>query len=333
MLRAVAGSLIVALLVAAAPALAQSTDRQRTIEVKAQPITAFAPREPSLTRFGNLEFRGGLVLTSPDKAFGGLSSLHIAADGHHFLSASDRGQWLRGELRTDGVRPTGIVNAEMAPMLAANGRPLRQRGWYDTESMTTDGGTVYVGIERVNRIVRFDYGKQGLKARAVPVAVPAGIGRLPNNKGLEALVYVPHGRPLAGTLIAFAERALDAAGNHTAFLIGGPQPGSFAIKRYAEFDISDATLLPSGDVLLLERSFNWVQGVRIRIRRIAAAQIKPGAVVDGPLVLDADMSRQIDNMEGISAHRAGKDTVLTLVSDDNFSPIQRTLLLQFKLVE
>jgi hypothetical protein len=38
-------------------------------------------------------------------------------------------------------------------------------------------------------------------------------------------------------------------------------------------------------------------------------------------------------MEGISAHRAGKDTVLTLVSDDNFSPIQRTLLLQFKLVE
>jgi hypothetical protein len=38
-------------------------------------------------------------------------------------------------------------------------------------------------------------------------------------------------------------------------------------------------------------------------------------------------------MEGIAAHKSGGDTILTLVSDDNFSPIQRTLLLQFKLVE
>ena len=38
-------------------------------------------------------------------------------------------------------------------------------------------------------------------------------------------------------------------------------------------------------------------------------------------------------MEGIGAHRSGGETVLTLVSDDNFSPIQRTLLLQFTLVQ
>jgi hypothetical protein len=221
----------------------------------------------------------------------------------------------------------------MAPMLAGNGKPLTKRGWYDTESMTMNGGTIYVGIERVNRIVRFDYGKRGLKARAVPIAVPAGVSKLPNNKGLEALVFVPRGRPLGGTLSAFGERGLDAAGNHTAFLIGGPQPGTFALKRYQDFDISDATLLPNNDVLLLERRFNWVQGIAVRIRRIALAQIKPGAVLDGPVVLSADMGDQIDNMEGIAAHKSGGDTILTLVSDDNFSPIQRTLLLQFKLVE
>jgi hypothetical protein len=39
-------------------------------------------------------------------------------------------------------------------------------------------------------------------------------------------------------------------------------------------------------------------------------------------------------MEGLSVHRtAAGDLVLTLVSDDNFSLLQRTILLQFKLVE
>ena len=48
----------------------------------------------------------------------------------------------------------------------------------------------------------------------------------------------------------------------------------------------------------------------------------------------ADMGFQIDNMEGLSVHRtAAGETVLTLVSDDNFSALQRTILLQFKLVD
>jgi hypothetical protein len=38
-------------------------------------------------------------------------------------------------------------------------------------------------------------------------------------------------------------------------------------------------------------------------------------------------------MEGLGIHRTlGGDTVLTLVSDDNFSVLQRNLLLQFTLV-
>jgi hypothetical protein len=51
-------------------------------------------------------------------------------------------------------------------------------------------------------------------------------------------------------------------------------------------------------------------------------------------VVFADMGFEIDNMESLSVHRtAAGDIVLTLVSDDNFSPIQRTLLLQFTLVD
>ena len=93
-------------------------------------------------------------------------------------------------------------------------------------------------------------------------------------------------------------------------------------------------LLPSGDLLILERKFSWLGGLGIRIRSIALSALAPGAVVDGPAIFNADLGNEIDNMEGIDAHVTPEgDTVLTLVSDDNFSLIQRTLLLQFTLVD
>jgi hypothetical protein len=86
--------------------------------------------------------------------------------------------------------------------------------------------------------------------------------------------------------------------------------------------------------LLLERKFSWLGGIGIRIRRIPLASVVPGAVIDGPSIFDADLGNEVDNMEGIDAHVTPEgDTVLTLVSDDNFSLVQRNLLLQFTLVE
>jgi hypothetical protein len=147
-------------------------------------------------------------------------------------------------------------------------------------------------------------------------------------------VFVPKGQPLAGTLIAMSERGLDPQGNLIAFLVGGPTPGQFSDRLTNNFDISDAVLLPSGDLLILERKFSLFSGVGIRIRRIPLASVAPGAVVDGPSIFDADLGQEIDNMEGIDAYVTPEgDTVLTMVSDDNFSLLQRTLLLQFTLVE
>ena len=139
---------------------------------------------------------------------------------------------------------------------------------------------------------------------------------------------------LGGTLIALSERGLDRLGNLRAFLLGGPSPGEFTVKRTGTFDITDAALLPSGDLLILERSFSWSTGLFIQIRRIAIQDVKPGAIVDGPVLLEADLAYEIDNLEGLSIHRANDGAVvLTLISDDNFSILQRTLLLQFSLEE
>jgi hypothetical protein len=62
--------------------------------------------------------------------------------------------------------------------------------------------------------------------------------------------------------------------------------------------------------------------------------IAPGALVDGEGIFHADLGQEVGNMEGIDAHVTEQgETVLTLISDDNFSLIQRTLLLQFTLAE
>ncbi len=93
-------------------------------------------------------------------------------------------------------------------------------------------------------------------------------------------------------------------------------------------------LLASGELLVLERKFSLVEGLGIRIRRIPLTSLAPGALVDGPAIFEADLGDEVDNMEGIDAHVTPEgDTVLTMVSDDNFSLIQRTLLLQFTLVD
>jgi hypothetical protein len=335
--RTLLAALVAAAVLASVPVAAQQSPRRpeppAAIEVQARPIENFYVREPDRKRFGALEFRGGLELTSPDKRFGGISAFRTAPDGRRFLAVSDRGRWLRGSIVYRGDAPAGLTDVEIAPVLGPDGRPLAARGWYDTESIADDGGTVWVGIERVHRIVRFDYGKDGLLARGQPVVTPPEMKDLPSNKSIEALIAMPKGGPLAGTLIAISEAGLDAAGNIKAFLIGGPSPGLFSVRRLNDFEISDAALLPPNDLLILERRFSFLSGVSMRIRRIPLAGIRPGALVDGAVLMEADLGYQIDNMEGLSVHRtAAGDTVLTLVSDDNFSPIQRTVLLQFTLV-
>jgi hypothetical protein len=305
-----------------------------SIEVNARPLPSFDTRDRGHLRFGSLEYRSGLILTSRFRGFGGLSGLRLDPKGERFIAISDKGSWFTGRIVYAGREMTGLDDVEAAPMLGADGRPITARGWFDTESIALDGQLVYVGLERVNQMLRFDFSKGFTRSRGEVVPLPQAARKLPYNKGLEALVMVPKGLALAGTLLAFSERGLDAAGNIIAFLIGGKTPGQFSVRRTDHFDISDAVLLPSGDLLLLERKFSWLAGIGIRIRRIALKSVAPGAVVDGPSIFDADMGYEIDNMEGIDAHVTPEgDTVLTMISDDNFSVIQRNLLLQFTLVE
>ena len=303
------------------------------IDVAATPITSFDNRDPTRTRFGALEFRGGLALTSHFKAFGGISALHMEPDGAHFIAVTDNGSWLKARIVYEGDKPIGLADAEMAPALGSDGTPLAATHWYDLESLAERDGKFYVGIERVNQIVKFDFRKEGFEARGQPIPVPGDFKTFTYNKSLECLTAPPAGAPLAGSLIAVTEHSLDSAGNHRGFVLNGNHVDRFSVKRSDDFDVSDCTILPPNDLLLLERSFSPLRGVAMRIRRVSLASVKDGALIDGTPLITADLGFQIDNMEGIGVHRTPSgETVLTLVSDDNFSAIQRNLLLQFTLV-
>ena len=303
------------------------------IEIDAAPVESFDTRDASRVRFGQLEFRGGLVLTSSEPAFGGISSLSMEPDGAHFLAVTDQGSWLRGRVVYRDGRPAGIADAEMAPILGADGNPLAARHWFDSESLTLGAdGMVYVGIERVEKIVRFDLRRDGLAARGQPIAVPDDFKTFTHNKSLECLAAPPKGAPHAGSLIAVTEHSLDADGNHRSFVLRGKQFTRFSVQRSDDFDVSDCAIT-GADLLLLERRIGPLISAAIRIRKMPLAAIKDGALVDGAVLLQADLGYQIDNMEGLGVHRnAQGETILTLISDDNFSPIQRNLLLQFALV-
>jgi hypothetical protein len=108
--------------------------------------------------------------------------------------------------------------------------------------------------------------------------------------------------------------------------------GEFSIVAHDAFDISSARFLPNGDLILLERRFQPTSGIAMRLRRIAGGTIAVGARLDGEVLLDAGMASQIDNMEGLAVRQdeSGR-VILTLVSDDNQSILQRTLILEFAL--
>ncbi|BCJ89581.1 hypothetical protein IZ6_03160 [Terrihabitans soli] len=313
----------------AAPAAAEP------IAVKAQPLSYFSAANPGQNVFGALTFRGGLVLTSDNKDFGGISGVRLAADGK-LVAVTDRGQWLTGKLTYDGAKPLALEGAELAPMLNANGKALRGGG-ADVESLEVSGNTAFAGIERVHQVLRYDLSKGVSAAKGTGVTVPREAKSFPSNGGIEGLALVPGGAE-KDTLLIVTEEAYDAKGDHLGFLLPGRTKKKIrplTLKRRDNYAVTDLAFLPGGDLIVLERRYVPPFSLSTRLRRIVQSSITEGALLDGEVLLEGFFpADQIDNMEAVSAHKAADGaSVITLMSDDNFSQRQRTILLQFGIAD
>ncbi len=317
--------------------LAASSAAAEPISIKAVPIDYFSASDPNKTVFGSLTFRGGLVLTSEAKDFGGISGLRLSGDGK-LLAVTDRGNWISGRLTYDGTKPVAIEGAELFPMRGGNGKSLAGTSSQDAESLEISGNTAFVGVERRHQVLRFDLSKGAATAKAASVALPAGAKNFPRNGGIEGLALVPGGAE-KDTLLIVTEEAYDATGDHLAFLLPGRTKKKIrplAVKRRDGYAVTDLAFLSGGDLMVLERRYVPPFSLSMRVRRVAQNAITEGAVLDGEVLLEANFPvDQIDNMEAISVHRTpeGAASVLTLISDDNFSKRQRTTLLQFELAD
>ena len=326
--------LAAAMVLVAATAASAAADGLQPIVIRAIPIPSFVAGS-SQTRFGALEFRGGLQLVSRETAFGGLSGLDFAPDGRTLYSVADTGYWFRATVVENNGTLTGLSDAEYGPLLLDNGEPPSRKIDADAEGLRIterDGvPTALVSFEQTPT-VRAYAGPDIGGATPTRVPLPAFVRNIRANLGLESIAVAPAASALDGAVIVIAERSLDRYGNHRGFIITGPHAGQFTIRRTASYDISDAAFLPDGDLLILERKFSFEAGFAVRMRRIAGASIQPGALLDGPVLIEADAHDEIDNLEGLAVRTtAAGETILTLVSDDNDNLFQRTLLLQFAL--
>jgi hypothetical protein len=285
----------------------------------------------SQNRAGALAWVGGVSLTSPDPRFGGWSGMVLSPDGMQLVAVSDVGNWLSATLMHDARgRLTGLTNAELEPMLDIAGQPLRSKRLADAEAVARDrDGSLIVAFEGVHRLWRYQPGDQPLKARPTPLAAPLLLQRAPRNGGVEALAVLRDGR-----LLMLTEELQNADGDLVGWVreAGGWQELSYAPT--GQFKPTDVTVLPDGDVVALERRFTMIGGVAARLQRIALKDIKPGARLVGREIAQLIPPVTVDNMEAVAAVRAADGgTMIYLMSDDNFNPVQRTLLLQFRLLD
>ncbi|EKF17184.1 esterase-like activity of phytase family protein [Nitratireductor pacificus] len=302
--------------------------------VNSTPIEHFAigSRE---TRFGPLEFVGGLSMTSPVDHFGAFSSFRFSRPGANFIGVADTGFWFFGHVTRDMMgKPVGFENFSMQPMVDGNGLSTREKWTTDAEGIALKDGVATVSFERVQRIAEFRVERDAMAAAVADIDFLVPRHELRTNRGFETLAYAPEGGRLGGARVVVAERSIDANGNCFAAILEGPHKGVFAVTRSDGFDITDGAFLPDGDLLLLERRFALAEGVAMRLRRIDGDTIVPGGLADGPVLFTADMNYQIDNMEALDVWmRIDGATMVSIMSDDNHSLLQRNLYLEFRLVE
>jgi hypothetical protein len=284
---------------------------------------------------GSLSFLSGCELLSDDPAFGGLSAFRLLPDGQRFLAITDQAHWLTGTIVSgeDGIK--AIENADIAPILGTHGEPLAKLDQSDTESLALDGDIAHIGIEVENSIYRFELGKAGIETRGRTISLPPEAASLNEHHGLEALGIMPRESNEAGALIAIAEDDPEGKALIPGFILPPNGPARrIAFLKHERFRITDLAFLPQGDLITLERSISLRGPLQMRLRRVPLTALSDSAPIEGRTIFEAEAPKPIDNFEGIAIHRDAKaGTILTMVSDNNFSIVQRTLLVQWRIGE
>lgn len=275
---------------------------------------------------GALTLEGVWELTSPHAYFGGFSAL-VAKGETGLVAATDRGFLL--DLDIAGATPRAAPGSFRFVGLAW--RAVRQV--VDLEALARDPetGTLWAAFENDNLVIRY----ASAPPRARHIDAPPAMATWRENAGPETMERLADGR-----FMLIAEGSEPGSETlHEALLypgdpLGPGQPQRFRFAAPARYDPVDAAQLPDGRVLILLR----------RVRYAIPARFDTAIAIADPRLIRADgvwRARVIqrlesgifaDNFEGIAFVPSIADPsrgAVWVISDDNFSIFQRSLLVRF----
>ncbi|MDO9525831.1 MAG: esterase-like activity of phytase family protein [Gemmobacter sp.] len=268
---------------------------------------------------GGAEFNGSARWRASDTRIGGVSAIHVYDDGVRFLALSDRGRLISGRFIRDAQGRIASVTVDAIHALkGTDGKTLAIED-ADSEGIAVGpDGRIYVSFEglRVARVLAYD--RVDGPATALPRAPEFVKMRL--NKALESLAIDQHGR-----LHTLPE---DTDGDRfPLFRLDGNQWKVIAhLARLDSFLPVSADFGPDGRFYILERDFRVPAGFSTRLRRFA-----PGDWTS-PETLIHTRGGRFGNLEGMSVtYDTNRRLRVTMVSDDNFLPIQRAEIIEYFL--
>ncbi|UKK82787.1 esterase-like activity of phytase family protein [Sphingopyxis sp. BSN-002] len=293
------------------------------IDKSSQLIVARALAYPA-GQEGTLRFVRGWRLTSPNRIFGGFSALAITGPDR-FRLVGDGGYGAQLTLHLDGR----VEDARIALLPSPSGK-ARRKSQSDFEAMAFDpaSGKIWVALEGLNEVWRIDAKLTHIESRA---KLPKPYW--PANRGPEAMVRLADGR----TLILSEDADDDPRGRAAWLFAGDPAvPGTKAVRFFYDSQgkglVSDAAALPDGRILLVHRKLGLNPVFTTTLAIADPADIRPGAAIRSRPIGRVPVPLA-ENYEGAAVEVRGGRTFLWLASDDNFNSWQRSLLVEFELVD
>lgn len=302
------------------------------VRVEAKPIR-LNQQDATVLKVGRLTFLGGLRLSAVDSEFGGLSGLTVSEDGGRLLAISDQGALLRADLTYSDGELSGLMDSQLCPLKNRWGDVLRGKEGDAEALLILADGSLAVSFERQHRIDRYPP-STALRTDCSNIEAARSLYRIPSwnslppNGGFEAVAAIDD-----TTILAVSERGDTEDGRLIGWLLR-PQ-GSTSIYYQPSgsgYRPTDLTRLPDGNLLLLERRFTILAGVSSRLCLIEKESVKVDVTMTCNLIAEISSPLAAENYEGLSA-RLDKNgnTVIYMISDDNFNPLQRTILMMFRL--
>lgn len=320
----------------AALALTACTERPGgELAIETETVALF-PGDPGRRDLGRLTYTGGIVVMPfEETGFGGWSAIEITPDGERLLAISDTGAWLVADLLYDEAGAlAGLARARQHPMLGPDGAPLRGPA-ADAEGLAPLGeGRYAVSFEREHRILVYDIGEDWDRIETAvpePYNQPPGLSRLRANGGIEALAPAEEG------LWAAVEYPIVSGQPHTVWHLTREDAVAHSVRLSEGFALTGLARADEDRLIAVQRFWSRQVGNIIRITAISDEDLARSgmfAVDRGPdIIAEITPDMTVDNIEGAAIAEIGGRKRLFLMSDDNFNPAQRTLLLSFSLPE